>query len=231
MTKSALAIAFVLFIVLPLHAQDTPDAQPKEAPPITVGLLVYDQDKPPECVGTLFLDMFNWQTDRPINKKLQSVPLAAEPLPDLPLMFLTGDGAFALTDEQSKTLGEYLQRGGTIIASSSCASAPWNSSFVASLPCIVPDAVLREMSLEHPIFNLLFKIDQVRAGYEKTDRRIAKVLIDGRVAIIFAPGGLNDTSKAGKDGWGIDCCCCGADELRDAHLINANILAWVLRPR
>jgi hypothetical protein len=91
--------------------------------------------------------------------------------------------------------------------------------------------MLQEMALDHPIFNLLFKIDEIRSGYEKTDRRVAQVLVDGRVAIIFAPGGLNDTPKAGKDRYGIDCCCCGADELRDAHLINANILAWVLNNR
>jgi len=46
---------------------------------------------------------------------------------------------------------------------------------------------------------------------------------DGALRIVFAPLGLNDTSNAGGG-----CCCCGGNEVRNAKLINANILVYAL---
>jgi hypothetical protein len=47
--------------------------------------------------------------------------------------------------------------------------------------------------------------------------------IDGRIALIFSPDGLNDTGKAGPK-----CCCCGGNEVQNARQVNVNLLAYTL---
>lgn len=53
--------------------------------------------------------------------------------------------------------------------------------------------------------------------------RIEGIEIDGRLAVVFSPEGLNDTKNAGEG-----CCCCGGNEILNAKYVNANILAYAL---
>ena len=41
--------------------------------------------------------------------------------------------------------------------------------------------------------------------------------------MVFTSDGLNDTGNAGAN-----CCCCGANEIRNAKQVNVNLLAYAL---
>jgi hypothetical protein len=48
------------------------------------------------------------------------------------------------------------------------------------------------------------------------------ISIGGRLGVVYAQDGLNDTPHAAG------CCCCGGNELENAAEINVNILAYAL---
>ena len=46
--------------------------------------------------------------------------------------------------------------------------------------------------------------------------------IDGRIVLIYSAEGLNDTPNVKG------CCCCGGNEIKNCHEINANVFAYCL---
>ncbi len=74
------------------------------------------------------------------------------------------------------------------------------------------------------MFHTLYDIQPLRSkAAVKEAVEIEGLEVDGRLAVVFSPYGLNDTANAGGN-----CCCCGGNEVRNAHLINADILAYAL---
>jgi len=70
-----------------------------------------------------------------------------------------------MTDEEKKKR-EYLLRGGTIILNAGMGSKPFHDSAVKVLNEVFPEAPVRRLSADHPLFHAYYSLDKVnyRAG-------------------------------------------------------------------
>jgi len=175
------------------------------------------------CFASGFLDLLARETT--IRPQRTPVPVEAMSV-DLfghPFAVMTGEGDFTLRDREVEYLRRYLDSGGFILASAGCSNAAWDRAFRREYARIRPDVALRRIPLEHEIFHTVFEIDHILTKRGSREVELLGIEIDGRLALVYSPQGLNDTGNAGGG-----CCCCGGNEIRNAKYLNANILAYAL---
>ncbi|MEO0588449.1 MAG: DUF4159 domain-containing protein [Planctomycetota bacterium] len=224
------ALAAALLVVAASLSVARADATSPQAPAATdpeaiaVANLIYARGKSSVCYAPTFLETAAAETHIKAQPAFTKVRLESGELFDHPFSVMTGEGGFSLTDEQRQNLRRYLESGGFIIASAGCSSKPWAASFRQEMNALFPDHDLQVLSEDHPVFVNVFDVRQ--STYKRGGPRLPHLealTLDGRVALIFSPDGINDTANAGKG-----CCCCGGNELKQAQHLNVNILAYAL---
>jgi hypothetical protein len=120
------------------------------------------------------------------------------------LVFMHGRHDFRLTDGERKQLREYLQRGGTLLADSICASQAFTTAFRRELAAAIPDQALQRIPIEDPLFTTAnggFDIRQVSlrdpqpaatdqpvaARIRQVEPQLEGIQLEGRWAVIFSP--------------------------------------------
>jgi len=233
-TCPALALTVLLLLVAAALGADAPssagDGKPAEEPakdgtraPVRVATAVYAGGKTSECFSEGFLTTVERHTKISVDRHFHKTELASEKLFEFPFLVMTGEGRFDLPDIEVKSLRSFLDRGGFVLASAGCSDDKWASSFRLLMLQVYPNRAMSALTLDHPVFHTLYDITQLRGKKRPVTDMIYGLEIDGRLVLVFSPMGLNDTANAGGG-----CCCCGGNELRDAHMINANILTYAL---
>lgn len=195
-----------------------------DTPPVRVGNLEYAGDKTGKCFADDFLETAAREMQTAIAPNFYLARLDSVEVFDYPFIVMSGEGAFSLSDEELKNLRDYLDRGGFLLASAGCSNADWSRSFEAAMAKIYPDEAFTELATDHAVFHTVYDITSIDAKNSKGGPAALYALTRGdRVAAIYSPLGLNDTPNAGQG-----CCCCGGNEIRNAKLINVNILAYAL---
>ena len=151
----------------------------------------------------------------------EAVKLSSDELYNFPLLIMTGEGAFQLTDAERKNLVRYIERGGFLLASSGCSSEEWDRSFRKEMAVLFPKQPLAALAMDHPVFHTVTDIKELQAKHG-VPRPLQGVSIGGRLGVLYSQDGLNDTSHTQG------CCCCGGNEITNAIDINVNILAYAL---
>jgi len=190
---------------------------------VQIGQLVYADGRTGKCFSMGFLDVLARHTNIRVARDARSVTLGKDELSVFPFVIMTGEGKFELTDEEVNALQSYLRRGGFVLASAGCSNDSWARSFNKQMKRVLPKGRFTPLKMEHGLFHTVFDVTSLRAKKGKAKQKLLGLELDGRLAVVFSPLGLNDTDNAG-----VGCCCCGGNELRDAHLLNANILAYAL---
>ena len=217
----------------PIPPPPPPTTQPATAPAIikpkpgevAVGKLIYGNGWRDDCFSSAFLDEVGRESKIRVCRQLQPVSLAElDKLREYPMIVMSGSWRFTLPEPEVKNLREFLTKGGFLLASAHCESDTWLASFRAAMKTVFPDGKWVRLKTKHKIFQSLFKIDELRAR-QATDHDLSleALMIDDRIACVLSPMGLSDTDSLPSN-----CCCCGANELRDAKKINANILTYVV---
>lgn len=214
-----LLLAFVLVSAYALHAQGEPESEGV----VRVASLVYADGKTSVCFSSHFLDIVRRESDINVDSGFTPIELGSEALFDFPFAVMTGEGAFTLSDEEIEHLGDYLDRGGFLLASAGCSNGPWDRSFRKVLERLGVAESLQPVGLEHPVFHTLYDIDRVDLRKQRTAEPMLGLERGGRLSLLYSPLGLNDTGRAGGG-----CCCCGGNEIRNATQINANLLVYAL---
>lgn len=218
-------------------APSTPGSQKPAAQPtantLRVARLVYGGGKSSECFSDSFLADVARRTAVPMERTFDTIELKSEKLFDYPLVIMSGEGAFELTESEIENLRTFIAGGGTLLASSGCSNFEWSKSFRAAMGKVVRglagapagDDILKPVPTEHKIFHTIYEIQGVRPKKSDSEAlvKLTGMEVGGRLAVIFSPLGLNDTADVGGK-----CCCCGGNEIREAKLINANIVAYAL---
>ncbi|MEM6551101.1 MAG: DUF4159 domain-containing protein [Planctomycetota bacterium] len=197
--------------------QDAPGA-------VRAANLIYGSNKTSVCFSDEFLVQIQKETNIRTHPRFTPVKMDTGELFDYPFAVMTGEGSFSLTDEQRTNLKDYLELGGFVVASAGCSSDPWNRSFKRELKKVFPDHETTVLSADHPVFHTVYDIQY--SVYKRGQRKLPELHgleIDGRIALIWSPDGLNDTANAGPS-----CCCCGGNEVKSARAINVNLLAYAL---
>lgn len=223
---TAAATLMIAFASLVAPAQDGDPVNPSDDEPglgIAVGNLVYASDRSGVCFSDQFLTTYARETGQDVQREFATVRLDSDALFSYPFVVLTGEKSFTLTDEEKQNLKAYLDRGGFVLASAGCSNRAWADSFRAVIDELYGDDALTPLTTEHALFHTLYDIDTVEVRRSRVRDTVFGLETDGRVRLVFTPVGLNDTGNAGAG-----CCCCGGNEIRNARLINANLLAYAL---
>jgi hypothetical protein len=120
------------------------------------------------------------------------------------LVFMHGRHDFQFTPAERKQLGEYLDRGGTLLADAICASKSFAAAFRRELSEALPGKSLERIPADDPLFTTAlggYDIRQVTlrdpmpadgsepiaARERQIEPQIEGIKLDGRWAVIFSP--------------------------------------------
>lgn len=215
----ALAAATLLaFIAHPVLGQPTGDVDQ-----VKCANLIYGNGKTSVCFSSEFLKQLSRESNIKADPELHATRMESSDLYEYPFAIMTGEGSFALTTEQREAMRNYLSNGGFIIASAGCSNPSWAKSFRYELGEVFPEIQLRRLDPSHPIFHCLYEIPNLDLGKSSGQAHLEGLEIDGKIVLVFSPDGLNDSGKVSDD-----CCCCGGNEIKNARLVNCNLLAYTL---
>jgi len=189
---------------------------------VRLAMVEYAGGKTGRCFSADFLSLLSYETTIVVDPTLAHVALYDPKLFDYPFVILTGEGEFRLNDAERANLRRYLRSGGTMIVSAGCTNALWAGSMRRELKTIFPEGRLVRLGLDNEVFHTVFDVADL-VTTRGAEGELYGLEIDGRLALMYSPQGLNDTADAGGT-----CCCCGGDEIRQAKYLNANLVAYAL---
>jgi hypothetical protein len=205
-------------------AYAVPDARQSGGEPdgvVQVANLVYAGTKSSRCFSDHFLIEAEKKSAISTSRRFHAVKLAGENIYEFPLVIMTGEGDFQLSDAERDSLRRYVERGGFLLASAGCSSTEWDRAFRREMAAVFPKNPLQAIDMSHPIFHTVDDIPELRARHG-TPQPLVGVSIGGRLGVVYSQDGLNDSPHS------TGCCCCGGNELENAVDINVNILAYAL---
>lgn len=206
--------------VTPEEAANSPG--PMQPGVVNCAILTYGAGKTSRCFSSEFLAQAARETHIKTNPRFVATALESSELFACPFAIMTGEGRFELTEPQRLNLRNYLENGGFVIASAGCSNEEWQASFRKEMEKLFADSPLKALDMTHAVFHTVYDIQELRLkGSRKA--HLEGLEIDGRIALIFSPDGLNDTGKAGPK-----CCCCGGNEVQNARQVNVNLLSYTL---
>jgi len=219
------AAAALLAASLAALAWAAPDARQSGGEPdgiVQVANLVYAGTKSSRCFSDHFLIKAEKETCISTSRRFHAVKLSSDSLYDFPLVIMTGEGEFQLSQAERENLRRYVERGGLLLASAGCSSTEWDRAFRREMATIFPKHPLRPIDMKHPIFHTAYEIRELHTTHGGSPRPLVGVSIAGRLGVVYSQDGLNDTPHT------TGCCCCGGNELENAVSITVNILAYAL---
>ena len=114
-----------------------------------------------------------------------------------PILYRTGHFHFFLSEEERRKLRQYLLAGGMIILNPGMGSKPFYDSARRELAAVFPEAPLRRLGADHPIFHAYYELDRVGyrkavrdAGYRSDEPWLEGVTIDCRTVAVVSRWGL-----------------------------------------
>jgi hypothetical protein len=156
-----------------------------------------------------------------------------------PLVFMHGRREFRLTPAERERLGEYLRRGGTLLADAICASRPFATALRRELGDALAGRAIERIPSDDPLFTTAyggFDIRQVTlrdpesgdssrplaARVRQVEPQLEGISVDGRWVVIFSP---YDISCALEEHEAIGC---RGYSRQDAARIGLNVLLYSL---
>ncbi len=210
-----------LAAILPASGGDLTPSQVDELLAIRCNNLIYASGKTSVCFADKFLSTTAKETGLDVLPKFHSVKLDTEALFDSPFTVISGEGSFRFSEAERENLSRYLKCGGFLLASPGCSDKTWDQSFRAELRALFPDAPLKKIPMDHPIFSTVYQVSSLTLKGGGTTL-VEGIEIDGRLAVIYSSEGLNDVGNAKG------CCCCGGNQIRESEKVNVNILIHAL---
>jgi hypothetical protein len=189
---------------------------------VQVANLVYAGTKSSRCFSDHFLVAAEKESCISTSRRFHAVKLSSDNVFDFPLVIMTGEGDFELTDEERQNLRRYVERGGLLLASAGCSSPEWDRAFRREMAGVFAKQTLQAIPMTHPIFHTVYDIPNLSSPRGGGYRPLEGISIGGRLGVIYSQDGLNDAHSTPG------CCCCGGNEISSAVQINVNILAYAL---
>ena len=188
---------------------------------VQVANLIYAGSKSSKCFSDHFLVQAAKESSISTSRRFHAVKLGSEELFEFPLVIMTGEGSFQLTDGERSNLRKFIEGGGFLLVSAGCSSPEWDRSFRAEMATVFAEYPLQSLAMDHPVFHTVYDINELNGTHGAT-KALEGLTIGQRLGVLYAPDGLNDTAHAQG------CCCCGGNEITNAIQVNVNVLAYVL---
>ena len=124
-----------------------------------------------------------------------AVPLDDPQLGEFPLLFMTGHYDFQLSQKEIAGLRQYLERGGTLVATAASGLKPFDLAFRREIKKVLPDAEFIKLPPTHPLFaggwNPIEKVEYTPSALRddpSLDRpEFYATFQDGRLAVLYSP--------------------------------------------
>ncbi len=188
---------------------------------VQVANLIYAGVKSSQCFSDHFLATAEKDSTISTSRRFHAVKLSADEIYNFPLLIMTGEGDFVLTDAERENLRQYLTRGGFLLASAGCSSKEWNRSFRSEMADLFSETPLQALPMDHTVFNTVYRVEELAAKHGEP-KPLEGITLEGRLTVVYSEDGLNDTAHAQG------CCCCGGNEITNCIEVNVNILAYAL---
>ncbi|HEX4149774.1 MAG TPA: DUF4159 domain-containing protein, partial [Pirellulales bacterium] len=169
------------------HAGGEPDGI------VQVANLVYAGFKSSECFADQFLIKAEKESAISTSRRFHAVKLSSDEIYAFPLLIMTGEGVFQLSDAERNNLRRFAERGGFLLASAGCSSPDWNRAFRREMELVFPTHSMTALGMDHPIFHTVYDIDTLEAHHGKC-KPLEGITINGRLGVVYSEDGLNDTS-------------------------------------
>jgi len=220
---AAATVAVGLTILAPDRAQadDLDPVALAEACKLRCGALKFAGGQTTVCFADYFLSEVAKKTTLKVHTKYTPVTLGTDQLFETPFCVWSGNETFTLSQKERDNLRNYLEGGGFIVASPGCSDSKWDRSFRREMATIFSDIQMEKIPMTHEIFRTVYEIKELRNKSKKTVL-LEGLTINGRLAMVYSPDGLNDAGRAKG------CCCCGGNEVREAVQANVNIFTYAL---
>lgn len=189
---------------------------------VQVANLIYAGTKSSKCFSDHFLVQAENDSRISTSRRFHAVKLGSEELFEFPLVIMTGEGAFELTDGERRNLRQFVEGGGLLLASAGCSSPEWSRSFRAEMVKVFSEYPLSAIGMEHPVFHTVYDIKELKLSHQGSPHPLEGVTVNNRLGVLYSEDGLNDTAHTQG------CCCCGGNEITNCAQINVNILAYAL---
>ncbi|MDO4569948.1 MAG: DUF4159 domain-containing protein [Planctomycetia bacterium] len=158
----------------------------------------------------------------------ETVSIASDRIFDFPILFMQGRYDFRLTRAERVQLRAYLDRGGLLFVNSICASPAFDAAFRREMAEICPDASLRAIPLDDPLYtNALGGFDlrgirtrRAESGTTAQPIQLEGALINDRWGVIYSSW---DLSCALEDFNSMNCRGYSTD---DAAKIGVNVILY-----
>jgi hypothetical protein len=206
----------------PFRSANAANSRVTGEPVVRAANLVYAGSITSKCFSGQFLVTTGRETNIMTEAKFEEVKLARPELFEYPFAVMTGEGLFTLQEVERQNLKSYLERGGFLLASAGCSSQEWDRSFRREIGRVFPSLKMQRISMDHPIFSTVFDINSIGLKKSAGTAQLEGLEIDGRIALVYSPEGLNDTANVPG------CCCCGGNEVRNSEEVNVNVLTYSL---
>ncbi len=149
-----------------------------------------------------------------------------------PILYRSGHFHFSLSPAEQAKLREYLLNGGMIIFNAGMGSKPFYDSARKVMEQVLPEAQVRRLSPDHPVFHSYYDVDKVEyrqavrnAGYSSNEPWLEGVTINCRTVAIISRWGM-------EVGWDpVEDESLLAYEPADAQKLGMNILAYATSMR
>ena len=113
---------------------------------------------------------------------------------DIPLLYMTGDYDFVLSDDEVENIRKFILDGGTILFNAARGRDEFSNAVVQQMTRVFPTKPFMRLPLDHPVFNCQYRISDVAvringvAGTKPPE--IYAMDVGTRAAIILVPDGL-----------------------------------------
>ena len=184
--------------------------------------LIYGGTHTSRCFSSEFLSAAQRETTVRTERRFKSVKMDSDELFTYPFSVITGEADFHFTQKESENLKQYVLNGGFLLASAGCSSAAWDRAFRRDMERIFGKECLKPLPPDHAVFSTVKPIKELRLKHVATPAKLYGLEVNGKIAVIYSPHGLNDTAHT--EG----CCCCGGNEIGNSLDVNINILIYAL---
>ncbi len=161
---------------------------------LVLGQLVHngDWDSTPHGLPNLLKNIDQSTT---LNVQFKRVPVDPEKgdLFSYPVIYMSGQRAFAFSDAAAKRLREYLDNGGTLVVDCAIGSSEFDKAFREQIKKVYSDRPLKTLAVDHPIMNFVHderKITLAPLGKQLYPRintpQLEAVEIDGVIRVIYS---------------------------------------------
>ncbi|MCO8123253.1 DUF4159 domain-containing protein [Stieleria sp. TO1_6] len=188
---------------------------------VQVAQLIYATDKTSECFSDHFLTRAETDSAITTSRRLHTVKLESSEIYHFPLLIMTGEGKFTLTESERKNLRTFIEKGGFLLASAGCSSTEWDASFRREMSKAFAEIKMEPLTMEHLIFHTVYDIERLTAK-NAAIKPLEGIHFGNRLGVLYSQDGLNDTSHT--EG----CCCCGGNEITNSEMVNVNVLVYSL---